>query len=183
LTSPSGRSLLNDALSFAQPQRRGLEATTSRAESGGPVTAGDGMSPARRGRWRRAVKIALLALIALDVIYPVIIFSSGQWWFDFIHGADYVDPQGLLQRLGAVWATFALFQVIAYFRWEQGPHWLMLVAGLRFGEIVADWFYWASADDRTFFGTVGLLSASPVNLLLGLFFFRAYFVFEGSRER
>jgi hypothetical protein len=148
------------------------------------VTAdGDSVSTERRARWRRWVKIALLALIALDVIYPIIIFGSGQWWFDLIHGADYVDPQGLLKRLGAVWATFALFQIIAWFRWEQGPHWLMLVAGLRFGEIVADWVYWSAADDHTFFGTVGLLSASPTNLLLGLFFYRAYFVFQPARER
>lgn len=122
-------------------------------------------------------------MIALDVIYPLIIFPSSQTWFDLIHGADYVDPQGLLKRLGAVWATFALFQAIAYFRWEQGPHWLMLVAGLRFGEIVADWVYLAAADDRTWLGTLGLLSAAPTNLLLGLFFFRAYFVFQPARER
>jgi hypothetical protein len=147
------------------------------------VVSREGVSPERRARWRRWVKIALLALIGLDVIYPVIIFSSGQWWFDLIHGADYVDPQGLLKRLGAVWATFAVFQVIAYFRWERGPHWLMVVAGLRFGESIADWFYWSAADDHTWFGTLGLLSASPTNLLLGLFFFRAYFVFQPVRER
>jgi hypothetical protein len=158
------------------------EATTDRAESTA-LAGAEAASPERRARWRRWVKIALLALIALDVIYPIVIFGSGQWWFDFIHGEDYVDPQGLLKRLGAVWATFALFQIIAYFRWEHAPHWLMLVAGLRFGEIDADRVYWTAADDRTFFGTVGLLSASPTNLLLGLFFYRAYFVFHPARER
>jgi hypothetical protein len=129
------------------------------------------------------VQIALLALIALDVIYPVIIFSSGDAWFDLIHGADYVDPQGLLKRTGAVWTAFAIFQAIAFFRWKQGPHWLMLVAGMRFGESFADWVYWASADDHTWFGTLGLLGASPTNFLLGLFFFRAYFVFQPARDR
>ncbi|MDQ3821819.1 MAG: hypothetical protein M3321_01090 [Actinomycetota bacterium] len=140
-------------------------------------------SPERRARWRPWVKGILLALIALDVVYPIIIFGSGQWWYDLMHGTDYVDPQGLLKRLGAVWATFALFQIIAFFRWEKAPHWLMLVAGLRFGEIVADWVYWSAADDRTWIGTLGLLSASPTNLVLGFFFYRAYFVFAGSRER
>ena len=129
------------------------------------------------------MKGLLIGLIALDIFYPIVIFGSDGWWFDLMHGTDYVDPQGLLKRLGAVWATFALFQIIAYFRWQQGPHWLMLVAGLRFGEIVADWVYWSYADDRTLIGTLGLLSASPTNLILGIFFYRAYFVFAGNRER
>jgi len=137
----------------------------------------------RRRRWTRPVKIVLAALIVLDVVYPAIIFSSGDLWFDLIHGTDYVDPQSLLKRTGAVWTSFALFQLIAYFRWQKGPHWLMLVAGMRFGEIFADWVYWSSADDHTWFGTLGLLGASPTNLVLGLFFYRAYFVFQPVRER
>ena len=148
--------------------------------------AGDLISPderARLRRWRKWVKGVLLALIALDIFYPIVIFGSGQWWFDLMHGADYVDPQGLLPRLGAVWATFALFMIIAYFRWQQGPHWLMLVAGMRFSEMVADWFYWSAADDHTLIGTLGLLSASPTNFVLGLFFFRAYFMFHPAHER
>jgi hypothetical protein len=163
------------------------EETTGQAESTAPGVAESAAPRAalteRQARWRRWVKILLLALIALDVIYPIIIFGSGQWWFDLMHGTDYVDPQGLLKRLGAVWATFAFFQILAYFRWEQGPHWLMLVAGLRFGEIVADWVYVAAADDHAFFGTAGLLFASPTNLLLGLFFYRAYFVFQPAQQR
>ena len=176
------RSLLGTAFSLqvAPSTWRRQTAESTAVEAGGLVSPDQ---RARRARWRKWVKGLLLALIALDVVYPIIIFGSGQWWFDLMHGEDYVDPQGLLKRLGAVWATFALFQIIAYFRWEQGPHWLMLVAGIRFGEIVADWVYVGFADDHTFFGTVGLLSASPTNLLLGIFFYRAYFVFLPTRDR
>jgi hypothetical protein len=89
-----------------------------------------------------------------------------------------VDPQAALKRTGALWIGFALVQAIAFFRWRQAPHWLMILAGIRFGDVLSDWIYWADASDHAWLGHAGLLLASPTNLLLGLFFYRAYFVFR-----
>jgi hypothetical protein len=136
------------------------------------------VSPERRALWRRLVKIVIASIVVMDFVLSAIIFASGDLWFDLLHGTDYVDPQGLLKRTGALWLSFGIFQAIAYFRWQTGPHWLLILAGFRFGDLFSDWTYWFHADDLTWLGHVGLLSASPGNLLLALFFYRAYFVFR-----
>lgn len=129
-------------------------------------------------QWALAVNAVLVCLVAADAVLSGIILLSGQTWFDLVHGTEYVDPQGLLKRTGAQWASLALFQAIALARWRQAPHWLMLAAGLRLGDLLSDWGYWLAADNLTWLGHVGLLAATPLNLLLGMFFFRAYFVFR-----
>jgi hypothetical protein len=124
---------------------------------------------------KKAVDVLLVALILLDVIYDIVIFSSPDTWFRVVHGASNIDPQGLLRRTAGVWAAFTLWQTIALFRWKKGPHWLMLVAGIRWTEIFADWTYLYFAHSITTVGRLGLLSAAPVNLLCGWFFYRSYF--------
>jgi hypothetical protein len=52
----------------------------------------------------------------------------------------------------------------------------MILAGIRWGDVLSDWTHWVAADDRTWLAHV-LLLATPANLLLG-FFYRAYFAFE-----
>jgi len=126
---------------------------------------------------RRTVKLVLLALITLDVIFPLVIFLSPDTWTQLLHGGPAADPLGLLHRLGAGWAAFALWMTVAYVRWERDPGWLMVVAGIRWTESWADWVYWGyahHAGHTTLFGTVSLLAASPTNVLLGFFFYRAY---------
>ena len=91
-----------------------------------------------------------------------------------MHGAVYADPLGMIRRLGAVWAAFVLFQLIAVFRWKQNPHWLVIVAGIRWTEVFSDWFYWYFAETLTLFGHAGLLIAPPVNLMLGLFLLKMF---------
>jgi hypothetical protein len=137
----------------------------------------------RRSLWGKAVPIVIGALVLADAVLSGIILISGQAWFDLVHGTDYVDPQGLLKRTGGLWLSFAIFQAIAFFRWRQAPHWLMLLAGVRWGDLLSDWVYWLDANDHTVLGHVGLLLATPTNLLLGLFFYRAYFVFQAERAR
>jgi hypothetical protein len=146
-----------------------------RAEGTAPVSTG------RRAFWEKAVPIVIGAIVVMDFVLAGIILISGQTWFDLVHGTDYVDPQALLKRTGALWLSFAIFQAIAFFRWRQAPHWLMILAGIRFGDLLSDWTYWLDANDHTWLGHVGLLLASPGNLLLGLFFYRAYFAVRDKR--
>jgi hypothetical protein len=127
---------------------------------------------------KKLVNILLVILILLDVFYVVVIFSSAQTWFDLIHDADYVDPEALLKRTAGAWAAFTILQVIALVRWQRAPHWLMVMAGLRFSESFADWIYFFGANDHAWPGAAGLLAASPINLALGIFFYRAYFRFR-----
>lgn len=124
---------------------------------------------------KKAVDGLLVLLILLDVVYDIVIFFSPETWFRVMHGAPYIDPEGLLRRTAAVWAAFVLWQTIALFKWKQHPHWLMLVAGIRWTEIFADWTYLYFAQHITMIGRVGLLAAGPVNLFCGWFFYRSYF--------
>ncbi len=132
------------------------------------------VSPARRATWEKAVPIVIGALVLMDLVLAGIILVSGQAWFDLMHGTDHVDPGGYLKRTGALWLSFAILQVIAFVRWREAPHWLLILAGVRWGDVLSDWTWWGAMDDRTWLAHV-LLLATPANLLLGLFFYRAYF--------
>jgi len=123
---------------------------------------------------RRTVKLVLLALIILDIIFPVVIFGLHPLWPQLFHGMNHDDTLGLLQRLGAGWAAFAVWQIVAYLKWEREPGWLAVVAGIRWTEIWADWVYVYFADHSTLLAWVALGGASPVNLLAGWYFWRAY---------
>src|SRR5262249_34091143 len=107
----------------------------------------------------RSTDLVLLVLIGLDVIYDIIIFCAPEKWAEWIHGVPLSDPHGLLRRLGAVWATFALFHLITLLRWRKNPNWLALSAGIRFTEIFADVTYVYFAQSLTFFGKTVLLLA------------------------
>jgi hypothetical protein len=122
---------------------------------------------------RRAVNLLLLALIALDIVFPTVIFFSPGTWTRLFHDMPPDDPMGLLHRLGAGWAAFAFWMTVALLRWERDPGWLMLVAGIRLTESWADWVYLGYAHHATLFGTVSLLGASPVNVLCGWLFDRS----------
>jgi hypothetical protein len=123
---------------------------------------------------KKLITPILVILILLDVVYVAIIFPHPEFWFKTLHGAPYVDPQGLLFRTGAVWASFALFQFIALIKWRKAPYWLMLVAGIRLTEVFADWVHLYYAQNMTSLGRMSLLAAPIVNGLTGWFFFRAY---------
>jgi hypothetical protein len=138
-------------------------------------------SAERRAFWEKAVPIVIGALVLMDAVLAGIILISGQTWFDLMHGTDQVDPGGYLKRTGALWLSFAIIEAIAFVRWREAPHWLMVLAGVRWGDVLSDWTWWGAMDDRTWLAHV-LLLATPANVLLGLFFFRAYFVFR-DRDR
>jgi hypothetical protein len=123
---------------------------------------------------RRTVKLVLLALIVIDIILPVMIFVFPPLWPWLFHGVTHDDTLGLLQRLGAGWAAFCLWQIVAYLNWEREPGWLAVVAGIRLTEIWADWVYVYCADHATLLAWISLGMASPINALAGWYFWRAY---------
>lgn len=116
----------------------------------------------------------LITFIFLDLIYVIIGFYFPELWFKIIHGTNYVDHLGLLQRMAAVWAAFALFQFIALFRWQKSNLWLVLVAGLRLSELFADWTYLFFADKIALLGWLGLVSSTPINFITCAFLLTSY---------
>lgn len=108
-----------------------------------------------------------LVLFGLAVIFP-------DQWFLRIHGVPRVDPQALLARTGLVWLAFAAFHAVAFFRWKQGPHWLVIVGGMRLAELFADLGYLLLAQDVTPAGRMALALAAPSNVLFAVFFIQTY---------
>ena len=115
------------------------------------------------------INIILLGFVGLDLVYAIICFFFPEIWYKLIHGADYVDPQGLLRRTASIWVAFALFQFIAFLKWQKHHHWLAIVAGLRFSEFFADWTYLYFAQDISWAGRLGLLISTPANIIISLF--------------
>jgi hypothetical protein len=141
------------------------------------------VSPQSLAKWERWVKLIIGGIVVMDFGLAAIIFASGDTWFHLVHGTDAVDPQGLLKRTGALWLSFGIFQAFTLTRWRRAPHWLLILAGFRFGDLFSDWTYWFHANDLTLLGHIGLGTASPGNLFLALFFYRAYFVFRDQPPR
>lgn len=124
--------------------------------------------------FRQRINLVLIALVVYDVILSGTCLIRPDLWYRFIHGADYVDPQHLLIRTGAVWAAFSLFQLVARFKWEVQPLWLAVIAGIRLTEVFSDWTYLFVAADLTRFGWFGLFVNPPMNVFLGWWFIRCF---------
>ena len=114
----------------------------------------------------RLVDVILIALVVFDLLVAVGALLLPQLWYRILHGAAYVDPQGLLRRAGAIWVAFSVVQIVALPRWRTAAHWLLLVTGIRLSELFADWTYLGFAESMTPFGTVALLVTLPANLLI-----------------
>ena len=125
-------------------------------------------------RLRTFMYIFLAFLVILDVVLSATCLLYPEKWFQIFHNAPYIDPQGLLKRTGAVWVAFSLLQLIAFFRWEKSPWWLVLIAGVRLTELFSDWTYMYVAQSMTTWGKIGLFIAPPGNLVFGLFLIWAY---------
>lgn len=123
---------------------------------------------------RALVKLLLIFLIIKDIILFTLCFWFPEVWYKIFHGAPYVDPQGLLQRTGAVWLAFTLLQIIAFLRWEKEPFWLPVIAGVRLTEIFSDWVYIYVASSMTWFGRLALFIVAPGNLAFGIFLIWVY---------
>jgi hypothetical protein len=123
---------------------------------------------------RLFVYVWLVYLVVLDTILSTTAAFFPETWFKVFHDAPYIDPQGLCRRTGAVWAAFTLLQIIALFRWEKEPWWLVLIAGVRLTEIFSDWTYIYVSQSLTPFGFFGLFISPPTNLVTGIFFVWVY---------
>lgn len=116
-----------------------------------------------------------LALATMAIAFPA-------FWFRMFHDTAYIDPQALLARTGGVWAAFALFHWIAFFRWRDEPYWLVVVGGMRLSEIFADLIYLFRAQHVTVSGTISLLLATPSNVFFAIFFIQGFLLLQ-PRER
>jgi hypothetical protein len=122
----------------------------------------------------RRVQFLLVGLTAFDLILVVWVFALPDLWFTVFHGVDRVDPQHLLQRMGANWAAFFLVELIATVRWRRHAHWLLIVAGVRLSDIFTDVTYVIVCGDATWFAWAALPPMSVLNLLMGLWLIKAW---------
>jgi hypothetical protein len=131
---------------------------------------------------RKFTYVLLAFLVVLDIVLSTIAICYPDYWFETFHGAPYVDPQGLLRRTGACWVAFTLLQLLAFFRWEREPWWLVLIAGVRLTELFTDWTYMYFAESMTTRGRIGLFIAPPGNLAFGIFLVWVYLKVMRARE-
>lgn len=122
----------------------------------------------------RKVRALLATLVVFDLVLVIWAFAFPDLWFWAFHGVERVDPQHLLQRMGANWTAFLLFQAIAALRWRADPRWIVVVAGVRLSDIFTDVTYVFVAEDTTWFAWATLPPMSLINLAMGLWLFRAY---------
>lgn len=120
------------------------------------------------------VRIALAALVVLDVVLAGWGFFFPEAWFQLFHGADYVDPQALLRRCAANWLAFAVLEAVALARWERSPGWLLVVAGMRWGDALTDITCLAFASSTTVFSMIGFPLAGIGNVVLGVWLWRVH---------
>lgn len=132
---------------------------------------------------RKFTYVLLAFLVVLDIVLSTVAICYPDYWFQTFHGAPYVDPQGLLRRTGAVWVAFTLLQLIALFRWEKEPWWLVLIAGVRLTELFSDWTYIYFAQSLTTRGWIGLFIAPPGNLAFGLYLVWVYLKIRKGHPR
>jgi hypothetical protein len=125
---------------------------------------------------RKFTYVLLAFLVVLDIVLSTIAICYPDYWFQTFHGIPYGDndTQGLLRRTGAVWVAFTLLQLVALFRWEKEPWWLVLIAGVRLTELFSDWTYIYFSQSLTTRGWLGLFIAPPGNLAFGLYLVWVY---------
>jgi hypothetical protein len=121
----------------------------------------------------RRVRLVLGSLIALDLVLTLWGFFLPRLWYSFFHGADYLDPEGLLRRCAANWLAFFVLQTIALFKWQKDRSWLAVVAGCRLGDALTDVTCLAFASHTTIFAWIAFPVAGIGNLICGVFLLRA----------
>ena len=125
---------------------------------------------------RRTITGLLGALVFFDLLLVVWAFGFPDLWFELFHTSTEGSQPArlLLKRCGANWGAFALFQAIALYRWEERPHWLTVVAGIRLSDIFTDPVYAAFSDDPSWLNTLALPLMGVGNVALGVFLLSAF---------
>jgi choline dehydrogenase-like flavoprotein len=126
-----------------------------------------------RLRWLSGL---LLVWALWDLTLAVVAGLFPDFWFRVMHGVPPVDPQALLRRTAGIWLAFSLFHFVAWRRHAERPFWLVVVGGMRLGELFADVLYRFSAHDVTTLGGLALLGAAFTNV-----FFSWFFISHGLR--
>jgi hypothetical protein len=134
-------------------------------------------------RTARRAQVILVALTVLDLALAAWAFALPDLWFRAFHGVARVDPQGLLQRMGAQWAAFFALELLAALRWRREPVWLAVIGGVRLSDALTDVTYVLSASDATPFAWATLPASSLTNVLLGLWLLRAWRLLGGGPTR
>ncbi len=124
----------------------------------------------------------LVFLVAFDLILSIWGFFFPGLWYAFFHGADYVDPQGLLRRCAANWTGFLIIQIIALIKWKKSPWWLLVVAGARLGDSLTDITCLIFSSNISIFGILGFPMAGAGNVIIGIYLIRGYVKSMGNGE-
>jgi hypothetical protein len=122
-----------------------------------------------------ATHAVLVAAILIDVVLCVLTWVAPEMWFETLHATtDNAAFYPFLRRCGSHWAAFAIFQFVALIRWQQGLHWLVLVAGMRLSDLFTDLTYLLSSSNVTPSGSISLLVPPVLNLGMALFLMFAF---------
>lgn len=90
-----------------------------------------------------------------------------------IHPELDVSEVDLIRRTGTLWLAFAVVALRAATVAPAGRgHWFLVLAVVRLLDVPADLVYAATMTGATTFSRLLVLSAVPVNLGLGLYFYR-----------
>ena len=118
------------------------------------------------------VSAVLGALVLTDLVLTVWGFAFPHAWFRVFHGAELVDPQGLLPRCAANWLAFLVIQIAALVRWRREPWWLYVVAGCRLGDALTDVTCLFACAHATTWAKIAFPVAGVGNVLTGVFLVR-----------
>lgn len=112
--------------------------------------------------------LALLTLVDLFLAVWILVFPRS--FLDQLHGASVESDLTLTRRTGGFWVGFTLMQGLALFFWSSYPGLLLLVAGVRFTECVADWILLSGTNSVTALGRMGYALSVPYTLGFGFWF-------------
>lgn len=112
--------------------------------------------------------LALLTLVDLFLAVWILVFPRS--FLDHLHGTEVKFDLALTRRTGGFWVGFTLLQGLALFFWSSYPGLLLLVAGVRLTECLADWIFLSGPYTFSVLGTLGYLASVPYTIFFGFVF-------------
>ena len=125
----------------------------------------------------RAIPGAALALcwglFAFDVVLGGVAAAWPELYLRVLHPELDVAQLDLVRRTGMLWLAFAAVALRAA---TAAParvgHWFLVLGMVRLLDVPADLVYAVTMSGATTFSRLLVLSAPPINLALGLYFYR-----------